>query len=220
MARPGLQIWLKDPTKGVGTVRGAGGRFIPRDTGAIVKAMDQLAQEAQANVVANIESSITRRSVSTGRLAKVTARQENRYADQFGFGVGVISFLDKSEAKYWRSFEEGSAKAWSETPGGRSSMVGLQLRGRFGGSIMGWKATRTPGPQPQPLAGPQWGAMGGKLRWYWSMPLNPNFKVKHDYAGRLAYARAYRQGGIFTSRPQEEIAKYLQQQVRRAILGR
>lgn len=213
-------MYVKDPSKGIGTVRDARGMFISRDARAITDAFDRLAQQAQANVVSNIESSITRRSVSTGRLVKVTASPRNRFADQFGFGVGVIDYLDKSETKYWRSFEEGSAKAWADTPGGRSSMVGLQLRGQFGGSIVGWKATRTPGPQPQPLAGGPWNAQGGKLRWYWKMPLNKKFKVRYDYRGRLAYATAYESGGIFTAQPQRLIGEYLQRAASRAILGR
>lgn len=224
MTRPGLVMWVKDPTGGAGTIRapagspgGIGGQFIERDAQAIIRMFDNLAQEAQANVVSNIESSIKRRSVSTGRLARVTADPKNRYADQFGFGVGVIDFLDKSMAKYWRSFEEGPAKAWADTPGGASTMVGMQLRGRFGGTIIGWRATATPGPQPQPLAGAPWGAAGGKLRWMWSMPLNENFKVRYDYPGRLAYHRAYTEGGVFTSRPQKGIARYLQNMVNRML---
>lgn len=217
MAERGLQLWVKDPTKGIGTVRNALGQFQSRDARAITEKFERLAEEAQANVVAHIEESITRRSVSTGRLAKVTAAPENRYADQFGFGVGVVKYLDNSIAKYWRSFEEGSAKAWSDTPGGRSSMVGMQLRGKFGGSITGWKDTRTPGPQPQPLAGKPWGAQGGKLRWYWNMPENPNFTVKHDYPGRHAYLRTYQEGGIFTDKPQRIIADFLRQQAARAL---
>ena len=217
MTRPGLQIWVKDPTKGIGTVRDARGMFTERDAHSIIAMFDRLAQEAQANVVSNIESSVTRRKVSTGRLARVTADPKNRYADQFGFGVGVVDFLDKSMAKYWRSFEEGPAKAWADTPGGRGSMVGMQLRGRFGGTISGWSETRTPGPQPQPLADKPWGAAGGKLRWMWSIPENPNFVVRYDYPGRGAYRRAYAEGGVFTSRPAKGIGKYLQNVVGRAL---
>lgn len=165
-------------------VRDAKGRFTGA-TSAMRQRNAEFATGLQARVVRNIEARITRRGVSTGRLLKVTADPRNAEYDTWRAGVGVVRFLDGSVAKYWRTFEEGSAATWS-----RGSMVGLQLRGQFGSSIVGFKATRTPGPQPQPLAGGPWGGGGGKLRWYWSMPLNPNFTVKHDIAPRNAYRDA------------------------------
>jgi hypothetical protein len=75
----------------------------------------------QADVLRNIESRITRRPASTGRLLKVTAAPENAQYDTWNIGVGDEPFLDRSIAKYWRTFEEGSAGLW------KRPFIGTQL---------------------------------------------------------------------------------------------
>jgi hypothetical protein len=131
-----------------------------------------------------------RPNVSTGRLLRSTIDARNILVDQYYVGVGRPDWLDKSVARYWRTFEEGSAAVW------RRPFAGMQLRGRFGGSIVGWAPTRTPGPQPQPLAGGPWNAQGGKLRWYWTMPLNDNFVVKREIQPANIYAEVAREGNL------------------------
>lgn len=144
----------------------------------------RLAEALRGQVVRRMENHINfgkRAGVSTHRLVRVTADARNSYADQWNVGVGRPDYLNRSIAKYWRTFEEGSAAVWSHP------FAGTQLRGMFGGSIIGYAHTRTPGPQPQPLAGGPWNAPGGKLRWYWSMPLNDNFRVRHEIQGAHIY---------------------------------
>lgn len=204
MAR-GLQIFIKDPTGGKGTVRSAEtGQFIRRDVEVITRSFMVLAEQAQANVVSNIQGGIRRRSASTGRLLRVTAAAENRYADQFGFGVGVLRYLDKSEAKYWRTIEEGSARVWSRP------FIGTQLY------------PKGPGKPPFPVAH---GASPG-LRTYnldgegvkWMD--GSRFVVKREIRPMHAYQRAADQGGIFTGKAASVVAKYLQSIVRQGIAGR
>lgn len=153
------------------------GRFTSEGVRALRERNERFATSMQADVVRRMRNHIAfggRAGVSTGRLLRVTADKRNVFSDQWSIGVGRPDWLDNSVARYWRTFEEGSAAVW------KHPFVGTQLRGMFGGTIIGYAHTRTPGPQPQPLAGGPWGARGGKLRWYWSMPLNENFRVKRE----------------------------------------
>jgi len=104
-------------------VRDARGRF----TSAQSSMRDRNARYAlglQADVVRLIEARITRGSASSGRLLNVTASPRNVQYDTWSIGVGVQPFLDSSIAKYWRTFEEGSAAVW------RHPFVGTQLMPR------------------------------------------------------------------------------------------
>ena len=211
----GLQVWVKDPTGGKGTVRSAEtGRFIPRDARGIIDNFDRLARVAQANVVENMSESFLRPRASTGRLLRVTASPRNRIADQFGFGVGVTDYLDRSEAKYWRTIEEGSAVAWADSPGGRSSMIGMTMRGKFGGSIVGWRESSW---GPRPVAGPKWNAMGGTFN---AMRKLPEVTITQEIRPMHAYAEAYREDGVFSTRATRVVNQYLQEVLERAIRGR
>jgi hypothetical protein len=101
-------------------VRDARGRFTSaqssmRDRNA------KFAQGLQADVVRRIESRITRPGASSGRLLRVTADSGNAQYDTWSIGVGVKSFLNGSIAKYWRTFEEGSAAVWTHP------FIGTQL---------------------------------------------------------------------------------------------
>lgn len=97
----------------------------------------QLAQQIQGRVVQNIQARVIRRAVSTGRLLKATADTRNINYDAFGLHVGIESHLNRSTAKYWRTIEEGSAVVWPDVGGGRPSMIGLELKGFFGSTIIG-----------------------------------------------------------------------------------
>jgi hypothetical protein len=61
-----------------------------------------------------------------GTLARVTLQQGNRLVGRNGFAVGRQSFLDRSEAKYARIIEEGSAVA---APRYSGSMISGGWRG-------------------------------------------------------------------------------------------
>jgi len=130
-------------------------------------------RELQADVVRQVQSRITRQGASTGRLAAVTASPKNAEYDTWSIGVGVKSYLDSSIAKYWRTFEEGSAAVW------RHPFIGTQLMPKGG----------TP---PYPVAH---GAVPGirttqaHLRWM----DGKKFVVKKEIAPREAYAAALRE---------------------------
>lgn len=93
--------------------------------------------EYQNIVVANIKADIAaggRQAVSTGRLVKVTENPRNRTSNEDHWGVGMVGYLDSSQAKYWRTQEEGTARAW------KRSFIGDPLIGVWGGTIVGGKA--------------------------------------------------------------------------------
>lgn len=101
-------------------LRGARGRF----TSALAEQRRRNGVEAEllkAQVVSLTASSIERQAASTGRLLKVTADPRNAQYDNWSMGVGIPSFLDRSIAKYWRTFEEGSLGLW------KHPFVGTQL---------------------------------------------------------------------------------------------
>jgi hypothetical protein len=68
----------------------------------------RLAANLQKTVARALRQGLVRPRVSSGLLERVTLDSRNAIADQEGFGVGVIDFLDNSEAKYWLQIEEGS----------------------------------------------------------------------------------------------------------------
>lgn len=156
----------------------------------------RIATVTQAYVVRYMTQNYRRPGVATGRLARVTAMPENVYATAFVIGVGNPSHLDKSEAKYWRTIEEGSAATWK-----KRSFLSLDLLGVFGATING----RHAGPR-YTLPGQ---ATGGKFR-----PVRPNpetgearfgrvmlrpFHPRHEIAPLGAYVKAAEQGRFVES---------------------
>jgi hypothetical protein len=95
------------------------------------------ARELQAEVLENMEQSILRRQVSSGRLQHVTASPQNRASDDFGYAVGRVDYLDQSMAKYWRQIEEGY-----------TGHVGRELTGLWGASINRITSTRVYAGKP------------------------------------------------------------------------
>lgn len=118
---PGLQIEFRiDPLPGF---RDLQGRFLSAQRES-TKRNERLAVNVQQDVVLRMRNHISfgpRATASTGRLLQVTASNRNVVVNQYGFGVGVPKFLDGSVAKYWRTFEEGSAAVW------KKPFVGTQL---------------------------------------------------------------------------------------------
>lgn len=173
---PYLNIKI-DTSGGKGGVRDAGGRFLSMsDVRAEFRAANlHMARTVQSYVVENVASSIQRRNVSSGRLVAVTASPENVEVDDFHFGVGVENFLNRSMAKYWRTIEEGSAEAWADTPGGRSSFVGMELKGFWGGSIGRVTADRVWAARP-------WSRHSAR-RVDMFIPTSPTFNFRGKYTG-------------------------------------
>lgn len=90
------------------------------------------ALEYQEIVVRNITEDIAaggRRAVSTGRLLNVTRDARNVKSSEDFWVVGIMPYLDTSQAKYWRTQEEGTQRAW------KRSFIGDPLIGVWGGTI-------------------------------------------------------------------------------------
>lgn len=107
-----------------------------------------LGEMLRSQVGRHIESRIAARGrakASSGRLLAVSTSIDNQYVDNWSVGVGRIDYLNQSTAKYWRTFEEGSAAVW------RRPFIGTQLvtvRGRAEGFSRsdpspGWTNLRT-----------------------------------------------------------------------------
>lgn len=158
---------------GVGAYRNALGQFMRGGNYSGLEQLNQqLAMKVQQQAVRNI--SIKRPSVSTGRLRKAIADPRNIKSTRYGFEVGVWSFLNASNAKYWRTIEEGSVEAWSTAPSeeqisGRGGMVGMILKGVWGESIEDFRQTRwgqvAVAGEPFTFHGE---SRGGKLRPGWN----------------------------------------------------
>lgn len=94
------------------------GRFTSRGLSEVYKARRDAATRLQADVVKRINAEIRsggRASASTGRLRAATADRRNVAFDTGYEGalyVGIPDWLDRSEARYWRTFEQGSAATW------------------------------------------------------------------------------------------------------------
>lgn len=142
----------------------------------------KLALELQEMMAERLEASRvpSRRGVASGRLEAAILDRRNRFVHNFGFGVGVISWLDKSEAKYWRAIEVGTRQfVGNKLPFG---IWGSTLTGAYGGrSSFG----------PYPLAGPPWSATGaqrdGRLR-----PMGKTYAYRHLVASGMARRDAFK----------------------------
>lgn len=195
---------------GVGKVRDARGRYISRDPKALKQEYMDLAFRAQANVLSNMSTSYARPTAVTGRLEKVTADRRNRvYSDQ-GFGVGVVRFLDRSQAKYWRTIEEGSKKVWGERG---KSMIGMEIRGKFGGAMVGWRESSW---GRRPVAGAPWGVSGGLFAPIGKMP---PMVIKKEIDPMHAYLRAYEGSGVFDNEAPRVVKEFVWQVARATLAG-
>lgn len=67
-----------------------------------------LAKELATLVAAEQQKSLIRRRVSSGRLKDALLDERNRKSNNSSFSVGVVSFLNKSDAKYWRQIDQGT----------------------------------------------------------------------------------------------------------------
>ena len=140
--------------------RNAQGRFTSFQT--VGKDLNRrAAEDLQELVVAKMGQRYKRPGVSTGRLRDATAAAGNRRSGLDYAYVGIEDHLAKSQAKYWRTIEFGSAEVWSHP------FVGTRLLGWFGESIGGFYENRW-GTVPfgdEPFTRPGEGS-GGKFRPY------------------------------------------------------
>jgi len=101
--------------------RDVNGRFLPAVQRHVAETNRRLARELADDMADRLQASLVRDEASTGRLKRAILDPRNRSADQFGFGVGDVDFLDNSEAKYWRAIEQGT-----------THFVGRKLTGVWG----------------------------------------------------------------------------------------
>lgn len=109
------------------------GRFLSAQTVSLDRNR-RTAEILRFEAASGIASRLRRPGESSGRLERVTADPKNSSFDVSGVGVGNADFLDRSSAKYWRTFEQGSAATW------RRPFVGTQLapsvRGRTSANLI------------------------------------------------------------------------------------
>lgn len=101
--------------------RGFNGRFLPDMQRYVSAANKRLAAELQQAMADQLEETRVRSEITTGRLKRALLDPRNARADQHGFAVGDVDYLDNSEAKYWRAIEQGT-----------THFVGKELKGVWG----------------------------------------------------------------------------------------
>lgn len=105
-------------------LRGDRGRFTSEGVQELMNRNRVLAETLRAQVGRRIENRVAfgkRAAASSGRLLAVSVSGKNQQVGRWHVGVGDIDYLDRSTAKYWRTFEEGSAAVW------RRPFIGTQL---------------------------------------------------------------------------------------------
>lgn len=153
--------------------------------GAMRERNGRFAERYQAQVVHNMEAKIAggkRAAASSGRLLRVTADPENAQYDTFRIGVGDRQFLNNSIARYWRTFEEGSAAVW------KHPFTGTQLMPKTGKSGDEEGSSRPPYPVAH-------GKIPGIRTTSASLPWmdGKKFVVKHEIAPANVYRDATQQ---------------------------
>lgn len=108
-----------------------------------------MAADLQEMVVDEYTRTRKRKDVSTGRLDAATLDRRNREVAKNGFSVGLESWLNKSQAKYWRQIEEGTRVH-----------VGRHLYGVFGATFSGGYYPGNRWPWRNARYGPAWSFVG------------------------------------------------------------
>lgn len=117
-------------------IRDERGRFYAEGLRELRRENKEIGELLRAQVARRISNHVMtgpRASASSGRLVAVTAGGGNQHIDQrvgsFSVAVGVTSYLEKSTARYWRTFEEGSAAVW------KRPFIGTQLVAQYYGGF-------------------------------------------------------------------------------------
>lgn len=103
-----------------------------------------MAADLQRLVTEEYQRERRRPKVSTGRLDEATLDERNRRIDKGGFGIGLPTYLNRSQAKYWRQIEYGT-----------SVHRGRYLYGMFGATLTGSYSKRG-----NAQFGPAWSYVG------------------------------------------------------------
>ena len=176
----GLVVNIRAPKANRRAARDERGRFKANFAGEIQAQNYLLAAELQGLVYTKIQAAMlpSRRKASTNRLLRVTKDPSNIRANPERFGVGVTNFLNKSQAKYWRTQEEGSEAVWKTpfvgtqlTPFGKGSFRDVPFPVPHGATPRGIRAFTGKGPA----------MLGGA------------FVVKNEIRPMHAYRDAYRE---------------------------
>lgn len=106
-------------------LRGELGRYIEREKQSIAAARaenEKLARQFQSKVIDEV--SVFNRRPSTGRLRKAMESNRNIFVDDSGqsWGFGNVNYLNRSQARYWRTIDEGSAATFK-----RGGMIGMKI---------------------------------------------------------------------------------------------
>lgn len=112
--------------------RDVNGRFLKLNQ-EVRTILENEAKEYQEQVADYIHHNKLRTSDSTGRLENVTRSPGNRDVKATHWRVGIPSFLNRSEAKYWRLIEQGSEGLYAKGRGFRGTPLMLRPGGFPGG---------------------------------------------------------------------------------------
>lgn len=107
----GIKVGRGLQVEPIGSLRNERGQYTSTGVNAQLDANRNIAIDIQAKVVQRMRNHIAfgrRASASTGRLVRATADPQNLTVSKEFIGVGNTTWLDRSSAKYWRTFEEGS----------------------------------------------------------------------------------------------------------------
>lgn len=105
-----------------------------RTSETVAEQHEELARKVQIEVVKTLKAGYLRKRTSSGRLERVTASPDNLVANALQWGVGREKFLKKSDARYWRTIDEGSAHVWKKPFKGRFFYVSRNQA--WGGEIL------------------------------------------------------------------------------------
>ncbi len=106
----GPEITFKTTKTGRRSFRGFDPRFIEA-------LMEDEARRYQNEVAQYMGSNFRRPGESSGRLQRVTRDSGNRIVTPRTWRVGIPGYLNRSEAKYWRLIEQGSAGLYGRGKG-------------------------------------------------------------------------------------------------------
>lgn len=190
----GADMYLRVQGKNLDSARGEMGRLESEGQKALIAEHERIAKTAQFRVARLTVNNYKRPTVSSGRLEKATLKRGNIAATAFYVGVGNPAHLARSQVKYWRTIEEGSAATWT-----KRSFLSLPLRGTFGQTYRPGGA----GPKystPRGNGGPPVGT--GKFQptgKYWRSTetgkshFMPVFHPGHEIAPKNAYLQVFQE---------------------------
>ncbi len=158
---------------------------------------DEMAREINFLAAEMFEEGRKRPNVSTGRLVNALIDERNVFISEDSFFVGVPSFMDHSQAKYWRQIDQGT-----------TVHLGQYLMGVWGDSLSGGRATGATGEYY--LAGPAYtmhksSGSGGKFQpasaFTGGTIERPRMKQGKHFRGQTATRSQARPSAAYISKP-------------------